>query len=135
MGVEGFPTLKWGDPSDLQDYNGGRTYEDLKAFADENLKPLCSIKNIDLCDDEKKAQIKKYQDMSIESLQEEVDKEELKIQNAEDTFESEVQKLQDKFEQLNSDKEAAVAAVKASGLGLMKSVIKSKEVPEAKDEL
>ena len=38
MGVEGFPTLKWGDASDLQDYNGGRSYEDLKKFADENLK-------------------------------------------------------------------------------------------------
>jgi thiol-disulfide isomerase/thioredoxin len=38
FGIQGFPTLKWGDPSDLQDYNGGRSYEDLKQFADENLK-------------------------------------------------------------------------------------------------
>ena len=37
-GVQGFPTLKWGDPSDLQEYNGGRSYDDLKLFADENLK-------------------------------------------------------------------------------------------------
>lgn len=37
-GVQGFPTLKWGDPSDLQDYQGGRSYDDLKKFADENLK-------------------------------------------------------------------------------------------------
>jgi thiol-disulfide isomerase/thioredoxin len=38
FGIQGFPTLKWGDPSDLQDYNGGRSYDDLKQFADENLK-------------------------------------------------------------------------------------------------
>jgi thiol-disulfide isomerase/thioredoxin len=38
FGIQGFPTLKWGDPSDLQDYNGGRSYEDLKQFADMNLK-------------------------------------------------------------------------------------------------
>ena len=38
FGIQGYPTLKWGDPSDLQDYNGGRSYEDLKQFADENLK-------------------------------------------------------------------------------------------------
>lgn len=38
LGVHGFPTLKWGDPLDLQDYNGGREYDDLKKFADENLK-------------------------------------------------------------------------------------------------
>jgi thiol-disulfide isomerase/thioredoxin len=37
MGVQGFPTLKWGDPSDLQDYNGGRSFEDLKEFAEKFL--------------------------------------------------------------------------------------------------
>ena len=68
FGIEGFPTLKWGDPSDLQDYTGGRSYDDLKAFADENLKPLCSVTNIDLCDNDKKAEIKKYQGMTIECI-------------------------------------------------------------------
>lgn len=37
---------------------GARTFDDLKKFAEENLKPMCSPKNIDLCDDEKKADIK-----------------------------------------------------------------------------
>merc|ERR1711879_75883 len=36
-GVRGYPTIKYGDPGDLKDYNGGRTYDDLKKFADENL--------------------------------------------------------------------------------------------------
>merc|ERR1711966_226027 len=49
-GVKGFPTLKWGDPADLQDYQGGRSLDDLKKFAEENLKPQCSVANIDLCD-------------------------------------------------------------------------------------
>lgn len=53
-GVEGFPTIKWGDPSSLEDYDGGRDFNGLKKFADENLKPLCSPANIDLCDEEKK---------------------------------------------------------------------------------
>jgi len=38
FGIQGYPTLKWGDPSDLQDYQGGRSYEELRQFADENLK-------------------------------------------------------------------------------------------------
>lgn len=133
-GVQGFPTLKWGDPSDLQDYEGGRDYEDLKAFADENLKPLCSLKSLDLCDDEKKAQIKKYQEMTAEALQSEVAKEEDKLEEAEDKFEEEAQKLQDKFEELSDEKDKRIAEVKAAGLGLMKSVLKSKDAP-AKDEL
>lgn len=135
FGIEGFPTLKWGDPSDLQDYNGGRSYEDLKEFAQQNLKPLCSIKNIDLCDDNKKAQIKKYQDMTVEALLEEVEKEEAKVDEANETFEAEVQKLQDKYEQLSKDKDDAIAEVKSSGLGLAKSVLKSKEDADVKDEL
>merc|ERR1719437_338546 len=56
-GVRGFPTLKYGDPSDLQDYEGSRDYERLKKFIDNDLKPTCSPTNLDLCDDDKKKEI------------------------------------------------------------------------------
>merc|ERR1711865_810149 len=56
-GVQGFPTLKWGSPDALEDYEGGREYGDLETFANENLKPVCSPSNIDLCDAEKKGKI------------------------------------------------------------------------------
>merc|ERR1711924_170527 len=38
-GVQGFPTIKHGDPADLQDYSGGRDFDSLKKFAEENLGP------------------------------------------------------------------------------------------------
>merc|ERR1712146_761816 len=63
VGVQGFPTLKWGDVSALEDYEGGRDEEALMAFAEENMKPLCNPQNIDLCDEEKKAQIEEFQAM------------------------------------------------------------------------
>lgn len=37
--IRGFPTIKYGDPDDLQDYNGARSYEALAEFAKDNLKP------------------------------------------------------------------------------------------------
>lgn len=37
VGVSGFPTIKWGDASNLEDYQGGRKYDDLKKFAKESL--------------------------------------------------------------------------------------------------
>merc|ERR1719464_747063 len=83
-GVRGFPTLKWGDPSDLQDYQGGRPYDDLKKFADENLKPMCSPKNLDLCDDDKKAEIQKFQAMSAADLDAAIAAEEKKLEDAEE---------------------------------------------------
>jgi len=133
VGVKGYPTIKWGDPSDLQDYQGGRSYDDLKKFADENLKPMCSPKNIDLCDDAKKAEIKKYQDMAAADLDAAIAAEEKKLEDAESEFKAEVQKLQDKYQALSAEKDEKVAAVKASGLGLMKSVKAS--APAGNDEL
>merc|ERR1719221_1700477 len=67
-GVEGFPTIKWGDPSALEDYDGERDLSALKDFAKENLKPLCGPANIDLCDAAKKKQIQAYQAMSEAEL-------------------------------------------------------------------
>lgn len=98
-------------------------------------RPICSLKNVDLCDDEKKEQIKKYQDMTIEALKAEVKTQEGVMEDVESDFQKKVQELQATYEKLNEDKNDAIAKVKASGLGLMKSVIRSKEAPEAKDEL
>lgn len=133
-GVKGYPTLKWGDPSDLQDYQGGRTFDDLKKFVEENLKPLCSVKNMDLCDGEKKSQIEKYLGMAKEDLEAAVAYEEKKIADAEETFKTEVAALQERYSKLSEEKEATAAAVKNAGLGLMKSVLKHNP-DEAKDEL
>merc|ERR1719343_1617231 len=73
--VEGFPTIKWGDPmSGLEAYEGGRDFKELKKFADENLKPLCSPVNIDLCDDAKKKQIAELQALPTTDLFAKIDK-------------------------------------------------------------
>jgi len=132
-GVRGYPTIKWGDPADLQDYQGGRTYDDLKKFADENLKPMCSPKNLDLCDDEKKAEIQKFQGMASADLDAAIAAEEKKLEEAEAEFKAEVQKLQDKYSQLSTEKDEKIEAVKNSGLGLMKAVKAS--APTGSDEL
>merc|ERR1712070_689766 len=66
--VRGYPSIKYGDPGELKDYNGGRTYDDLKKFADENLGPTCGPENLDLCDDESKAMIEKFQAMDYDTL-------------------------------------------------------------------
>lgn len=135
VGVKGYPTLKWGDPSNLEDYQGGRDYDSLLKFSKESLKPVCSPTNIDLCDDEKKAEIAKVQAMSDEDLAAVISKEEEKLEEAEATFKTEVQKLQDKYQALSKAKDDAQAAVKASGLGLMKSVQAAKKKSSASDEL
>merc|ERR1711924_439394 len=108
-------------------------YDALKKFAKENLKPMCSPANIDLCDEEKKAEIAKFQAMSEDDLSKEIEEKKAEIKTAEETFESEVKKLQDTYSQLQKDKDEAIANVKASGLGLMQAV--QATAKKAKEEL
>jgi len=121
VGVKGYPTIKHGDPSALEDYKGGRDYDALKKFAD-NLKPSCSPANIDLCDDDKKKQIAELQALSSSELTAKIAEKEKEITSLEADFKKAVEKLQAEYTKLNTEKDAAVAAVKSSGLGLMKAV-------------
>jgi len=132
-GVRGFPTIKWGDPSSLETYEGGRKYEDLKTFAKENLKPQCSPSNIDLCDDDKKKAIADLQALPAEELTAKIDEKKKQQKDAEELFETSVKELQATYEKLQKDKDAAIAEVKESGLGLMQAV--QSHSKKAKEEL
>merc|ERR1712118_359457 len=68
-GVQGFPTIKYGDPAELKDYSGGRDFDSLKAFAEENLGPTCGPDNLDLCDAKKRKKIEDYMKMSLEKIE------------------------------------------------------------------
>jgi hypothetical protein len=66
IGVRGYPTIKYGDPNNLEDYKGGRDFDALKKFAEENLGPTCGPANLDLCDAEKKRGNREvFQDVGI----------------------------------------------------------------------
>jgi len=92
--------------------------------------------NLDLCDDEKKKTITEFQAMSAEELEKQIVDKKAEIQTAEETFEAEVKKLQDRYSELQKEKEEAVAGVKKSGLGLMQAVqAHAKKSAEKKEEL
>ena len=134
-GVRGFPTIKYGDPNNLEDYKGGRDFDALSKFAGENLKPVCSPSNIDLCDAEQKAEIQKFQAMSADELTAAIEAKDKESVDAEALFKSEVEKLQKTYEGLQKAKEAKLEEVKESGLGLMKAVVAHKKKNGGKAEL
>merc|ERR1712039_768196 len=86
-GVKGYPSIKYGDVSDLKDYNGGRSFDDLKKFAEENLGPSCGPKNLELCSEEVKAKLEGFMKMSAGKL-------EGKIRNAQRVVKEEVPLMQ-----------------------------------------
>jgi len=121
-GVKGYPSIKYGEPGNLQDYNGERSYEELKKFADENLGPSCSPANIELCSDEQKAQIEKFEKMSDGKRDAKVRKMEKDIAKVEEEFEAFQKKLQESYEAESKQKDERIAKIKASGLAMLKAV-------------
>jgi DNA repair exonuclease SbcCD ATPase subunit len=120
-GVRGYPTIKHGDPNNLEDYKGGRDLAALKKFA-EGLKPMCSPAKLDLCDDDMKAKIVELQKLSAADLDKQIKEKEDEMAAAEKKFTDEVDALQKRYQELQTEKEDAIQAVKDAGLGLMKSV-------------
>jgi len=143
VGVSGYPTIKWGDPSKLEDYQGGREYADLKKFADENLGPVCSPDSLELCDEDQKKLIKKYQkwdldelDMSIEEADEKIKKIETASKKVVDGLQSKISSLQGKITSENTKKDNNIAKEgKKAGVAFMKAIAASrKKEEEDKDE-
>jgi len=121
VGVRGYPTIKHGSPDDLQDYKGGRSFADLKTFT-EGLGPQCGPANLELCDDEKKAQIQEYSKLAPEKRNEMITEMEGSMKKAEEDFKKFVDGLQKQYKEASDKKDSDIAAIKDSGLGLLKSV-------------
>jgi hypothetical protein len=134
-GVKGFPTLKFGDPSDLEDYKGGRELADFKKHVETKLVASCSPANIDLCDDKKKAEITKFQEMPADELEALIAEKSAENDEAEADFKKGVEGLQKSYEAMQKAKEAKLEEIKNAGLGLMKAVSKHASKSAAKDEL
>jgi len=121
VGVRGYPTIKHGDPNDLQDYKGGRDSSALTKFANE-LGPQCSPSNIELCEDAKKAQIKEFMAMGTAERETLVKTKEAELEKVESGFKTFVDGLQKQYTEANEKKDKDIEAIKSSGLGLLKSV-------------
>lgn len=132
VGVQGFPTIKYGDPSDLEDYQGGRDFDALKKFAD-GLGPLCSVTNLDLCSAEKKKQIEEYMAMDMKTLEKFVESKEQEMKKISSDFDTFVEGLQKQYSDGNTQKDEGIKAIKEAGLGLAKAVRAS--LKKGKDEL
>merc|ERR1711862_903778 len=113
---------KHGDPNNLEDYKGGRSFADLKKFADDNLGSTCGPNNLDLCDEAAKATIGKLSAMSVSELDAMVKEEEDAVAKAESDLKTFVEGLQKQYEDATKKKEELVAAAKKPETGFAKAV-------------
>merc|ERR1719335_908083 len=132
--VSGYPTLLWGDPNALEKYEGGRSIDDLKEFAAENLGALCGPANRDICDDKQIEKIDKYTAMDNDKLAKFITKQENKIQKEEDDFKYLQEQTQKKVARAEKKKDKAIMKIKNKGLSLAKAVLAHREAEESGDD-
>lgn len=122
QGVTGFPRLKWGKADDLSVYSGGRTYEELKYFADAHLGKSCGPSNLDLCDAKQKALMEGLADMSAEKREETAKIVEEAIAKAEKKWDDTQWNLTLQIDLAEQEKDKKVQSVKDQGLAEAKEV-------------
>jgi protein disulfide-isomerase-like protein len=121
--VEGFPTLKYGDANDLEEYEGGRSYEELSEFATEHLKPSCSPSNLDICDQDQREAINMFSSMSLGDLGEAVANVVELMQATEEEREDGIDQIQDAYEELMDEYDEKLRSIKREAkFDLLRSV-------------
>jgi len=137
MGVENYPTLKYGHPSNLENYDGAMEYEDLLMFASEKIGPVCGPKSLELCDAGQKVKIKKLQAEGIANLEKDIHETEMRIREAEVRFNDRLMKLHEETESVYSkllkEKEDSLKAFKTPDIRMMKLVLAHLYYPEEEE--
>mmetsp|Transcript_75700 Transcript_75700/g.148565 ORF Transcript_75700/g.148565 Transcript_75700/m.148565 type:complete len:169 (-) Transcript_75700:23-529(-) len=132
-GVRSFPSIKFGDPTELQDYKGGRDFASLKKFVDD-LKPLCGPANIAACDEARRKQVEEFMALSDSARQALISEKEAAIAKLEADFKARVDAMTASFEERTKAKAANEATVKGEEFDLLKAV-HAHEASETKTEL
>lgn len=134
FGIESFPTLKYGEPNDLWDYDGGRSFEEMNDFAKENLVPMCSVDNFEICDADTKLLLKKYVEMDVSQLKNRIEAEEQKLKDAEKEYKAAVDQLTIQYEAAEQKRKKAIDDVSEGPLGMMRQVMVARLNAEAEDK-
>ena len=122
VGVQGYPSIKYGSVDALEDYKGGRDLEALQAHA-ASIRLPCSPKKRELCSTQELEQLEDLLAKPKAELKQLIAEQEAVIAGAEKEFKAEVARLQETYTGLMKAKEEKIAQVQASGLKMMRLVL------------
>jgi len=130
-GVQGYPTIKYYMGGEPEDYDGGRSYADLKKFVDDNLmEPSCDSNNKEACTEEQIKSLSAAEALSADERKEKIAAFEKDIKDANKAHEKLVEGLQKQYEESMESTEKKVKEIKKE----MKWLKAVKAAPK-KDEL
>lgn len=128
FGISSYPTLKYGDPNNLEKYWGMMGYDSLLEFTMENVVQICGPTKLDLCDEDQKVKIDTMEKLGIKSLEAKFADLEVNIESTEANFEADVDKLyqehMEAYDKLLADKDETIKVFKENNdFVLMKMVL------------
>jgi len=136
FGVRGYPTIKFFNPPDEEgeDYKGGRTLDDLKKFAANELGPGCSVDALENCSDAQKKELEEYTGMAADDRTAMLEKLKTELASAESKHEALLKELQSTYKEsmdgLEKLKEDSAPKIK-----LLKAATPSAAAASGKDEV
>lgn len=114
--LSGLPTLLYGptsyDGAYLEEYGGGKSFNELKSFALKELVPKCLPGTLDACTPEQSIQMEKYINMSYKELSQEIEMSEFQLKVARETFKEKKDELQKYHDKMLIEKEMNVTKCK-----------------------
>jgi len=135
VGVKGFPTIKHGDPTKLEDYKGEHDADSLKKFASE-LKPMCNVETMENCDEDLISIINIFKGKTEDELQQMVDDEERENRMIDTLFETKVKKLKKQYDALyETTKKSILETAHKYNISIVKVVLSQKEQMDWEEEL
>ena len=128
LGITGFPTLLFGDPSDggvfLETYSDDKTFEALSQFAKDTLaKPICSIGNPSLCDKKERKKIESIWKMSLSEIESSIKEKEEAIKEAEREFQTSFEIMQVEYDKHSQEHELRKVQLKKN-IKVLRSLLK-----------
>mmetsp|Transcript_38299 Transcript_38299/g.86288 ORF Transcript_38299/g.86288 Transcript_38299/m.86288 type:complete len:168 (+) Transcript_38299:154-657(+) len=132
MEITSYPTIRFGDPDKLDDYQGNRDLKSLQSFAFD-MDPPCSPNNLDFCDPAKKKQLSKYMEMSKSDLEKEEAEMKGQLEEAYEEVNEIVPGLQSQLDEGRQVHDRKIEEVMNRGFIIMKAVAAHKKA--AKGEL
>lgn len=123
VGVNGYPTIKYGTAGDLQDYKGGRDFDSMKAHALTHVKVSCSIKSRGLCSESQNKTIQDVENMNAAEIKSALQAVEDEITSLESKFKQDIEKLQNEYMTILKKKESEEKEIKNFDFRVMKSIL------------
>jgi len=116
LGAEGFPTIKYGDPYELNDYYEERDYKNLSSWAQKTLKPRCSYEKQEFCTEKQKPMVREIAAMTWDELESRLDEIETILEKEETRFKEEEAELQKQLDSLDEEFKKKKKEIEQDGL-------------------